>query len=351
MPQPHKADTEKTGLQARMAADGSVTMELLGSIGEWGYTLKDWTTALDSVKSATAITLRINSPGGDIVEALAIRDLLRASGKTYRCEVYGLCASAATLIALACDTVAMAPGARWMVHEPQFGLSGNLRDFAAMVETFTKLRADIYNIYATATGKTVEELQELMTTDVWYTAAEAKDFGWCHEIIGTAATDEEPEDTENPEDSEDPEDPEDTDPEDTDPDAPEPEKPRATAAAKLRSMLGLAGKEQKMQEAVAYWRTRTAKAEAIARGLRADAAAARIEAAAARVEAAAAKQNVQERINAAVAAQLKAMAADGDTLPAPVASLPARATINVAEISRTRGADAAIEAYASYLRN
>ncbi len=346
MPQPHKADTDKTGLLARMAADGTATIELLGSIGEWGYTLKDWTTALDSVKSATAITLRINSPGGDIVEALAIRDLLRASGKTYRCEVYGLCASAATLIALACDTVAMAPGARWMVHEPQFGLSGNLRDFATMVETFTKLRADIYNIYATATGKTVEELQELMTTDVWYTAAEAKAFGWCHEIIGTAATDEEPEAPETPEDSEDAE-----EPEDTDPDALEPEKPRATAAAKLRSMLGLAGKEQKMQEAVAYWRTRTAKAEAIARGLRADAAAARIEAAAARVEAAAANQNVQERINAAVAAQLKAMAADGDTLPAPVASLPARVTLNVAEISRTRGADAAIEAYASYLRN
>lgn len=338
MPQPHKADTEKTGLQARMTADGSATLELLGSIGEWGYTLKDWTAALDSVKSATAITLRINSPGGDIVEALAIRDLLRASGKTYRCEVYGLCASAATLIALACDTVAMAPGARWMVHEPQFGLSGNLQDFAAMVETFAKLRADIYNIYATATGKTVEELQELMSTDVWYTAAEAKDFGWCHEIIGTAAN-EEPEDPENPEDSEDTE-----EPEDTDPDALEPEKPRATAAAKLRSMLGLAGKEQKLQEAVAYWRTRTAKAEAIARGLRA-------EATAARAEAANANQNVQERINAAVASQLKAMAADGDTLPAPVASLPARATINVAEISRTRGADAAIEAYASYLRN
>lgn len=339
MPQPHKADTDKTGLQARMTADGSATLELLGSIGEWGYTLKDWTAALASVKSATAITLRINSPGGDIVEALAIRDLLRASGKKYRCEVYGLCASAATLIALACDTVAMAPGARWMVHEPQFGLSGNLQDFAAMVETFSKLRADIYNIYATATGKTVEELQELMTTDVWYTAAEAKDFGWCHEIIGTAATDEEPEDPEDTEDSVDTE-----EPEDTDPDALEPEKPRATAAAKLRIMLGLAGKEQKLQEAVAYWRTRTAKAEAIARGLRA-------EATAARAEAANANQNVQERINAAVASQLKAMAADGDTLPAPVASLPARATINVAEISRTRGADAAIEAYASYLRN
>ncbi len=329
--------TTQNSLQARMEANGTATIELLGSIGDWGYTLKDWTTALDSVKSASDITLRINSPGGDIVEALAIRDLLRASGKSFRCEVFGLCASAATLVALACDTVAMAPSARWMVHEPQFGLSGNLQDFTAMVETFGKLRADIYNIYAAATGKTVEELQELMTTDVWYTAAEAQEFGWCQEIIGTAEAQEETEDTEDTEETEE------TDLE-PDPDAPEPEKPRATAASKLRSMLGLAGKEQKLQEAVAYWRTRTCKAEAIAIGLRA-------EAAAARAEATAAAQNVQERINTAVAAQLAAMAAEGDSLPAPVAALPARASLNVAEISRTQGADAAIEAYASYLRN
>lgn len=332
-------------LCAQMRADGSAVLEIMDELGTWGYRLQDFTAALEAVKDAPTVTLRINSPGGDVVEAYAIADLVRNHPARFNCEVYGLCASAATLIALACDDIAMAENAQWMVHEPTFALRGNLSQVKVLLDAYEAMRNKILALYAAAAGKTEEEIVSDLAADMWLSAADARAYGWPVRVIGQPAAAEEPPaqpgnpptDAEDPEPAADPDEPPTDDEDDKKP----------TAAARLMALLGLRTPAQKRADALEYWQHRATVAEATATGFRAAAALARTDAAAA-VERE--KQGVEERINAAVAKQLAAMAADGDTLPAPAAALPARTVMSMAEIARSHGADAAIAAHAAALK-
>lgn len=320
-----------------MSADGAAVMELFCPIGEWGYTLKDFTSALESAPS-DKITLRINSPGGEVVEALAIHDLILASDKTITAEVYGLCASAATLVALACESIRIAANATWMVHEPSFNISGTLAECDKMRDTVSTLRDKVYAIYAAATGKTVEDLQRDHASDRYYTAPEAVEYGWCAELMGETEEETpapEPTETETPEE----ETPEPTEAEtetveDEDDKLTPPQAKAFRPLARLRAMLGLETTEDLLREAVNTWRRRALVAEARANGQSALLATARAEAAAER-------QNVEARISAAVASAMAELGAPAD-LPQPSESIPARPVANLRAIAASRGTEAAI---------
>lgn len=354
----------KSAITATMAADGGAVIELMDGIGSYGYNLRQWTQAHALVKSASSVTLRINSGGGDVIEALAIADAIRTSGQKFTCEVYGLCGSAATLVALACERVLMSPAARWMVHEPVFGVRGAFAEVQAMLETFEKLRTDIFALYATRTGKSPEQLMADHATDRYYTAAEAIAYGWVQGVIGTPAEDEQPQP--GSDESPVPADPpataaaaagtlavaatpsEDGTPQpEAAEDEPELAPVRVSAASRLLALLGMRSALQKQEDATLYWQARARKAEAQALGIRQMAAASRRDAAAA---VATANADATARINAEVSARLASMGFAGE-LPAPVEKLPARPVLALAELSRSAGADAAIDAAAAALRS
>lgn len=324
-----------------MSADGAAVMELFCPIGEWGYTLKDFTSALASAPS-DKITLRINSPGGEVVEALAIHDLILASEKTITAEVYGLCASAATLVALACDSVRIAANATWMVHEPSFTVSGTLAECDKMRDTMSTLRDKVYAIYAAATGKPVDELQRDHASDRYYTATEAVEYGWCAELMGETQVEEEtpapePTETETPEEETPAPEPTEAEVETVEDEDDKLTPPQAKAfrpLARLRAMLGLETTEDLLREAVNTWRRRALVAEARSNGQSALLATARAEAAAER-------QNVEARISAAVASAMAELGAPAD-LPQPSESIPARPVADLRAIAATRGTEAAI---------
>ena len=354
----------KTIINATMSADGAAVMEIMDGIGAYGYTLRQWTEAHTLVKDAAAVTLRINSGGGEVVEALAIADAIRTSGQRFTCEVYGMCGSAATLIALACESVHMAPSARWMVHEPTFGVRGTYAEVQAMLSTFEQLRRDIFDLYATCTGKTPEQLMADHATDRYYTAAEAVAYGWVQGVIGmpsdgdqpqpqngnderpetATATAEVPADT--PAEAATPSEDGNPQPEAAE-DEPEQEPVRLSAASRLLALLGMRSALQKQADAAAYWQARARKAEAHAIGVHQLAEVARRDAAAA---VASAQEESAARINAEVAARMASMGFSGE-LPSPVEKLPARTTVALAELRRTAGADAAIDAAAAALRS
>lgn len=323
-----------------MHADGSAVMELFTDIGSWGYQLKDFTAALSGIQSPD-VTLRINSPGGEVIEALAIYDLIKASDKNFTCEVYGLCASAATLVALACGSVKMAENATWMVHEPSFNFGGTLAECDNLRETMSTLRDKVYAIYAAATGKTPEALAADHTSDRFYTAAEALEYGWISEILNLddSTDSEDPasagEDTPADEPAAEPTDTEDEPSDDV------PSTRPATALGKIRAALGLSTKEERLSASRDEWRRRALTAEASARG-------AKSIAAVARAEAAAALQNVEARISAATAAAMASLAAPAD-LPAPSEQLPERPKADLRAISVKSGVDAALDAVTALL--
>lgn len=63
-----------------------------------------------------AVTVQINSPGGDMFEGIAIYNLLRTHPAAVTVEVLGLAASAASIIAMAGDDIRMSPGSFLMLH-------------------------------------------------------------------------------------------------------------------------------------------------------------------------------------------------------------------------------------------
>jgi len=174
-------------IKASSIQAGSAEVFVYGEIGE-GW--EDETVAARKfVKELAAldvdsITLRINSPGGSVVDGIAIHNALKRHKATIHVEIDGLAASIASLIAMAGDTISMASNALLMIHAPWGGAWGNSRDLREYADVLDKHAAAMSKAYAEGTGKPAEEFLELLTDgdDHWYTAQEAADAGYIHEI-------------------------------------------------------------------------------------------------------------------------------------------------------------------------
>lgn len=148
---------------------------------------------LDFIKSndeVKKVSFRINSNGGSVVAGLAMYDAISALSGVVETEafIYGVCGSAATYPALACDKVKMTPNATFFIHLCEGGLYGTIEQIQADLVFFEQLQNQVIAIYAAKTGRTPEEIYTEIETPKYYTAQQALDLGWVDEIIG--ATDE-----------------------------------------------------------------------------------------------------------------------------------------------------------------
>lgn len=169
-------------------ADEPATISIYDVIGEdwWtgeGVTAKRIAGALRSI-GASAVTVNLNSPGGDMFEGLAIYNLLREHPAKVTVRIVGLAASAASIIAMAGDEVLMGTGTQMMIHRA-WGLAlGNHHDFveaAALFDTFDRSMAEVY---AARTGKDETAILAMLdgpskaSDGTWLTAAEATAEGF-----------------------------------------------------------------------------------------------------------------------------------------------------------------------------
>lgn len=134
------------------------------------------------------ICVRINSNGGSVFAASAIATMLRemsAAGKTVTCKIDGICASAAVLVALACDNIAIAESAYMMVHDPMSELWGyyNASEMREMADVLDTIKAGIVAAYVTRTGLTDKECEKMMSKSTWMTGKEAVEKGFADEIM------------------------------------------------------------------------------------------------------------------------------------------------------------------------
>lgn len=146
-----------------------------------GVTAASFNQKLQSIQ-APSIELHINSPGGDVFDALAILNLLRAHNKPIDVIVDGLAASAASFIAQAGDTVTMMPNSQMMIHDASGICMGNPADMASMSELLELQSANIADVYAMRSGRPADELRAAMKAETWYTAEEAVAAGLADKI-------------------------------------------------------------------------------------------------------------------------------------------------------------------------
>ncbi len=129
------------------------------------------------------VILHIMSDGGAAFAALAVADQVRQVGWPVRAIVEGLCASAGTLIALACSHVAIQRNAFMLIHSLSAGFDGTyeqVKDHAGMLDTLHNQMVDFYVAHTSAERGRIEEM---MKRDTWLNAAKALEAGIVHEVL------------------------------------------------------------------------------------------------------------------------------------------------------------------------
>lgn len=132
------------------------------------------------------VDIEINSPGGYIYPASEIYTALMQHKGNVNVTITGRAASAASVIAMAGTKVSMSPTAQIMIHNVSATGSGDYRDFEHYAEQLKKSNNTIANAYMLKTGKTREEILDLMDYETWFTPEEAKEHGFIDEIMTRA---------------------------------------------------------------------------------------------------------------------------------------------------------------------
>ena len=164
----------------------SATIELFGDIGaSWfgdGWTFERFSNEVKNLPVSN-LTIKVKSNGGDVFEAFAIHDAIKAMPARVTVDIVGASASAATIIAAAGDLVRISENSRYLVHNAQTWTAGNKEAIMKDVEMLESVDNQIINTYIKRTGKSREQLTDLMKEERWMTAQEALDWGFVDEII------------------------------------------------------------------------------------------------------------------------------------------------------------------------
>lgn len=131
------------------------------------------------------IVVRINSGGGDVFAANAIFTRLKDHTAKITVKIDGWAASAATIIAMAGDTVKIARNGVFMIHDPAMTVWDTFKaeDFEKMADELKVIKQSIVNTYAMKTGMGADEISTLMSDEKWWTGDEAVENGFCDELM------------------------------------------------------------------------------------------------------------------------------------------------------------------------
>lgn len=168
-PRPAK-DKLGRGVQITAHAD-TADMLIYDEIGFWGITAGDVAEALTGVTGD--LNVRVNSPGGDVFDGIAIYNMLLGHPGQVTVTVDGLAASAASFVAMAGDTVQMNRASQMMIHDAAGLVVGDAADMTEMAATLNRISDTIAGIYAAKAGGDAADWRTAMQAETWYSATEA----------------------------------------------------------------------------------------------------------------------------------------------------------------------------------
>lgn len=172
-------------IKAQAATSDHAEISIHDAIGSWYINAQDFLAQLKTI-TAKNITLTMNSPGGSVIDGIAIYNGLRnhaeKTGATITVEVLGIVASIASIIAMAGDKIKMPKNTFMMVHSPSAGLYANAVELRDMADLLDKFESSLIATYVARTGKTAEEIKTLLDAETFMTADEAVAMGFADEV-------------------------------------------------------------------------------------------------------------------------------------------------------------------------
>jgi ATP-dependent protease ClpP protease subunit len=159
----------------------SATLYLYDFVGfdPWsggGVTAKKVIDDLAALGQVDAIDVRVNSPGGDVFDGVAIYNALARNPAKVTVHVDGLAASIASLIAMAGDEIRVAENAMFMVHQPWTIAIGDAPEMRRVAEALDKAWSSMLATYQRRTGRRAETITKKVADaggEWWLTAEEA----------------------------------------------------------------------------------------------------------------------------------------------------------------------------------
>lgn len=136
------------------------------------------------------IVLDVASNGGDVFAASEIYTMLKDSSKNIVVNIQGLAASAASVIAMAGNTVRMSPTSQLMIHKASVSTVGNSDDLEHESEVLNGIDESIAMAYELKTGMKQTDILQLMSNETWMNAKAAVDKGFADEIMFNESDDE-----------------------------------------------------------------------------------------------------------------------------------------------------------------
>ena len=170
--------------------NNETTVTLYDEIGAFGAGSKEFLADLGKL-AGQHIHLRINSPGGSVIEGTAIYNALRRHEGGLTVHIDAMAASMASVIAMAGSPVFMADNALLMIHNPWTVSMGESKDLRKEADLLDKLKVNLRNAYVRKTGINAEEIGAMMDAETWLDAVEAVALGFADAIeegVAAAAT-------------------------------------------------------------------------------------------------------------------------------------------------------------------
>ena len=179
--------TTKTNNQSwysiKAKANDTAEISIYDEIGFWGVTAQSFSKDLKALgNNLKQINLHIHSPGGDVFDGIAIYNLLKNHPANVTVYIDGLAASMASVIAMAGNEVIMPENAMMMIHKPWGIQGGDAEDMRKYADLLDKVENTLIPAYANKTGKTPEELAEMLSAETWLTAKECVEQGFADKL-------------------------------------------------------------------------------------------------------------------------------------------------------------------------
>ncbi|MBS6000791.1 MAG: Clp protease ClpP [Haemophilus haemolyticus] len=164
-------------------ANDTAEISIYDEIGFWGVTAQSFSKDLKVLgNNLKQINLHIHSPGGDVFDGIAIYNLLKNHPANVTVYIDGLAASMASVIAMAGNEVIMPENAMMMIHKPWGIQGGDAEDMRKYADLLDKVENTLIPAYANKTGKTPEELAEMLSAETWLNGKECVEQGFADKL-------------------------------------------------------------------------------------------------------------------------------------------------------------------------
>lgn len=165
----------------------SDSINIYSTIGDYGDGAGMTPKIVDSVLrklGGADVTVNINSPGGDFFDGVAIHTLLSEYKGDVTVNVVGMAASAASIVALAGDTINIAESGFFMIHNAWTLAIGNKNDMKQVAGMLEKFDNSMAGLYAKRTGLEETKIRSMMDKETWLGGKEAVSMGFALALLG-----------------------------------------------------------------------------------------------------------------------------------------------------------------------